>query len=704
MKAAERAAPAELVMMVSNRDKISAPTAITTFCLFCALLIFAPGRCGAMPKMGPAMAGEVSTLIRSNSAAFPLPDGWKIIDYKYSDLVINATLGNGAGGKAVVRLAYFSLPPAGARIGETNTFRVELANMEGEGAEVAARDFFKRIKNNEQGGYFFSSKKMESSELRLNHLLRKYIFTSRPGKALFFSALSLIAIVLMVAGVGRKSLLLAPAGAAAAVALAAIVALGFIVRLCASPMAPVHCNNHGVREIRSYVYPTSPEQTEMNYGEVFPAFVAWFLGFTNGKAGALFAMNLMFGSLAVLSMFLLARAMTGSDPPALFAALLMAVSPGMVWISGTESQITLYIFSALLGLAILASAAETQNEPLLWMAAAVVAFAASLRILTVLLVPAAVIVFFFKTPRPAEKRSARFLIHAAAALFLISLWSWLHYLTIPKMTEKGWASLSLLNIASAFFHRANILWDPTLTIIALPLLLCAGLIISCFKNRRLAISAALLLLILVPLTFTVIDCRTTSLRYQIQAHWIYYLLAGAVFSWRPKTNKKLCAAVAACAVAAVIANSAFGLALLRSGDEEINEYRFIKVAAQKIPRETVIRLPVSNAANGKLITEFPDFIAGQRIVRGTQHAPAGSREVAYIGLDCYRYETIEEKKRAITAGGIRRECAEACPAGYKTLYETTLDASTDKAGFQKRFYSVSTPAPRIAFIECLANK
>jgi hypothetical protein len=151
-------------------------------------------------------------------------------------------------------------------------------------------------------------------------MLHRYVFAPlASNKALFIAVVVLTLLALAVGSTfvfrafRESPLHLLPERASGRLALAAVVVLGLGLRLSLAPSVPIHCNAHGIREVRTYLYGTSDDHVEANYEKIFPHKERWLLGFIGAKEKNVFLINKILGTFAILSIFMFAKGITGSD-------------------------------------------------------------------------------------------------------------------------------------------------------------------------------------------------------------------------------------------------------------------------------------------------------------------------------------------------------------------------------------------------------
>jgi len=324
------------------------------------------------PKMGKEMANDIGKLVHANSSEYPLPGGWTIHDCGFKDTDITVTLRSGDNSEAVVRLSYPWNPIQGKVVENTISFRLEILEAESEDAEKAALDFCRRIKRNDRS-YFFASKNMVRREFKIQYLFRRYVFTPFIRYRLFYIFCFIFVLFALKSPVVRGYFL--PKGMYGCLALLAVFVIGLTVRLYVSPSAPIHCNSHGIEEVRTYLHSSTENIFEEMYGKVFPYTARMILGFVGPDEKNIFTMNKIFGALTILAIFLFAKGITGSDAAGIFSAFFFSLSPAQVWMAGTESQIPMFLFVGLTGLGLLCLSARSRDISVLWLSMIMISYA-----------------------------------------------------------------------------------------------------------------------------------------------------------------------------------------------------------------------------------------------------------------------------------------------------------------------------------------
>ena len=488
---------------------------------------------------------------------------------------------------------------------------------------------------------------------------------------------------------------LLPSTLRARIALLLVLSMGFALRLLISPRAPIHANNHGIHEIRVIlVNALSATGKSGPYGDTYFVIMNTVAALAGRSDHALFLLNIVLGAITPLGLFLLARALSFSQEAALLSALLLCLSPAHVWLSGTESQMVMHLCLAMFGLSLLLAGLERSRPGLLWSATLLLTLASALHVITIMLALVSILFVVFGSMASVRKASRGFARQAALCLLAGAAYLLFHALSL----DKGMLGKAGSRFDSAFTLSSNILWDPTLTPALLAPLALIGFLAAWRYRPRLALLLSLVSLAIIPISFKICACRTDAIRYQTPTQWVYYLLAAFPFSglmpWPGFLRRKtlLLAAVIAAAICA-----APGLILLHAGDEEIQEYRFMRRAARDIPQGAGIRLPASDPGN-LLWTDFPDYIGGHALYRGTAPEAVAGGGFIYLGLDCYRRVNMETWPGLGTE--LRPECRQVCKKKLIPVMAAELDAVPSRWGYQRRFWALSAERPVIGIYRC----
>lgn len=652
----------------------------------------------AGPIIGSEMMNETHHLLFSGAQQNKLPQGWEIKKYTIYSTEITVLLKSIDNETIEITLCHKrECDFRGVFLGNTKSFKV-FQSAEGEKkTNEASIALFKRLHDNDRT-YFFALHDMEVSESYFEFILSKH-------KKILFIFVKVMLIVLFLLS---SKIIIQSLGNDKQVFLffICVFLMGTFIRAAFSPGAPIHCNTHGIREVRGYLGSSSQFYNLEHYGHVFPSAMRKMLEVIGVDEKNVFNINILFGSLAIISIFVLGLVVYEEGYPAIILAAIYALSPSQIWMAGSESQIPMFHCFSFFGIALAIIGFRRDNLPVFWFGAIIVIYASMFRILTIMVVPVLIVFLIYELKIyhfRDELRKRKNMINNVLAWFMVAIFFVsIHYKNMEGMTSKGWDESSPYAIKEFFFSYRNILWDPTLTPVVIPMLLVIGLYYILKRNIKFGVLSLVLFLILVPLTFTVLDCRTTTLRYQSPAHWVYYIIAAYVFTssiWKSRVRMRMFFTLAFSIL--LLATSIPGIAMLKKGDEEINEYWFLREETKNIPQGTKIIMPVSNAIEGRLIPDFPDYMNALNVQIGIPEDGVAKSDMVYLGLDCYRYERDEELDREFTADGIRKECADFCGSQTKnTIIERRLDARYPNIGYQKRFFDISREFPTVGFYSC----
>jgi hypothetical protein len=113
----------------------------------------------------------------------------------------------------------------------------------------------------------------------------------------------------------------------------------------------------------------------------------------------------------------------------------------------------MFLFTGLAGLGILCVSARTRSTPILWFTTLIISFAASLRILTALIIPIAVVTGIYMRAHENKEDHDRYLEHLYVCLAIAVAWVSFHYLSIQGMTGKGWMVSNPVKTFSLFLLK-----------------------------------------------------------------------------------------------------------------------------------------------------------------------------------------------------------------------------------------------------------
>jgi len=200
--------------------------------------------------------------------------------------------------------------------------------------------------------------------------------------------------------------------------LAAVVLGSLLLNVCVPPSAPIHGNTHGYQTIRTILQPRSEINEKQFYGTVYVRFMRVVCSTFGRGEETIYRTNALFGALAVWALFVLACAVGISTDGALVAALIMALQPSHVWLSGSEFPMALFQCLSLWGLGLAAFACSSARGVWLWPAALLVGMACRVHALTVLMLPVLIGVVAHGLYRGRLKERRALWPHLAGAMFI----------------------------------------------------------------------------------------------------------------------------------------------------------------------------------------------------------------------------------------------------------------------------------------------
>lgn len=615
---------------------------ISFIIIFCA-----QQRASAVPALGQKMDLTIRGLLFDNSDVHPLPEGWRISSYVYTDYDIFVDFENVDGDLFSARMTVYQLASELPEIGRTSNFIIEKesAGTINEDIEKLIDAFAERVKDNDSNVLFLSTK-MKSKESYFTGYFQKYILE---GFIIFLISTYLLGMFWNGKLVIRELL---PAGAAGKFLLLTIMILSACLRFYMSPDSVIHNNGHGIREIRAINYPESREQKEVMYDIPYNRIMGAFVKAVNGDFRTIFNSNRIIGALTVVTIFMSSMAISGNIAGSFIAAAGFGVTPALLWLSSSESPITMYLFLATSGIALLVLSVREENKMLAASATAALMLAASMRLLTLLIIPAAVIILL----ATSRKNTKQFLIKNSYGMilgFITIVWCVMHYTALGSENLAFGATRFSAPVFVSNMNEYNLFRFRGLISPLVLFMTVAGVVSSLLKNLKIGAAIVFVMVLIVPVSFTCMADTSDLIRYQSATLWILFIVMSFIPNFITK-NLKGQTLIAVAIAFSIILTSCNGINTLRKGDEENDELFFIEKVLKTNDIKSII-LPESE--NKHINIEFPDFINKVKVSRGDYSLDMSQENnIAYLGLDCYRFE--EDNKEDIPAHGsfMRPEC------------------------------------------------
>ncbi len=403
----------------------------------------------------------------------------------------------------------------------------------------------------------------------------------------------------------------------------------FAVRAMVPVWAPIHANDHGLAELRGLAgfvgqLPYLSEASHYGYAplEIYRAILAPVHG---GAKGAL-ALSVIFGALASVAAWALARTLFESEAAGLLAGLFVALLPAHVWLSASESIAglagTLWLAALALGL----SAQRTGRRIEAWACALALANATELWVTTMVFPLSAILFFVIVAPAGARRRSAKLLgiplltaTLLAFALHLYALWPVLTYAEVNRGAE---AIPMLLGFMLPRHHGSqalgaaphwrlpllsvqNLLSAPVLTAGLAPLALVATFAVGRRKPRIVLALLATWLVTVAP-NALINPCLTDRLRYQTVPALLLVVLVSGVVAGIPWLRATLLAAAVSCAGVPGLVE------LARTPPLRNASYALDVRAAARMPNTLTVRVPPAEMGDDEITAQFPDFLFAGR--------------------------------------------------------------------------------------------
>ncbi len=480
--------------------------------------------------------------------------------------------------------------------------------------------------------------------------------------------------------------------------LALIFLASLLLNLLVPPAAPIHPNTHGIQEIRTILDPGLTIAPGEFYGPLYVSFMRFICIFGGWQESTIYATNAVLGALSVLALFALARAIGFTTGGAFLGAALLGSHPAQVWLAGSESPMSLYLALVLVGLTSLVLGIRRAAIALLWLGAVAIGLACRLHVLTLAALPLALGFVAHTRARHQLTVNRRFALHAAlAAVTALTLWA--THLWDLRWVPEAFAGKVRGESSLAQFTVGNILFDPTLSAIAVIFLAGWGALLLHRHQRALGLLLSWAFVVLVPAGLLVNSLRTDAVRYQTPTHWVLFLVAGAVVSFSPRLKKHEWTARGALLVllVAILGNAVYGWSVVHHGTIATRAYAFSRQAIKAVEAPATLHLPRLEDDYRRLLVDVPVYDEQLRVVRG--ETPAAG-DLVYLGLDCYRDPDLFAGRFDDT--GQRVECARAClPLARTAIAETTLHRDLHRWGHHLLFHDLTVDSPRIGLYRCL---
>ncbi|MDF1562783.1 MAG: hypothetical protein P1V51_07055 [Deltaproteobacteria bacterium] len=662
--------------------------------LLAALILPASAVAGlAIP---PGMEAEVSALVLPRPGDAPLPGAHRLGDVKIEQARIVVAL-QGPEGEGEL----FLLPVAGGAAPlATPSFEVQLPPDAPPAFEAAARAFIERLRARDDGSF---ARRVGALRAALQADPESEVVpepTREPllPQWLVVETFFLLAALLLLGDLLRAWRRAPPPGRLLA-ATGGLFLLALLGRLLLPPWAPLHADRHGVLELGGLagLWPGEGLARAELYGPAYRRLLAPAAALLQSPDWPLFAAAVA-GALSVPALLLLARRLTGSWAVGGVAALGLALHPGHLRLSLSESPWPLALLLFLGGSWALA---RGLNEGLslpdrllrLGGGTLAVAVAVQLRVVTLLLGPLALLLALAACRGPRRPALLRLL---APALLLGGV-SLAHLYTLgghlAEGAERG--AGSDLSTVGQMLGQSSELASPLLLLLAL-----LGVLTLLYRRRPLlglTLLAAPLLLTL-PSWKVALTCRTDLIRYQSAPHLFLLLAAAALVLLAPPLRQR---AMTLGVGLALVGASLPGLSFTLPAD--LHDLAFLQV------RESVAHLPgalrVVSAPRwspGRRVQlAFPAYLleaAGKRVETGEDGAlPC----FVYLDSGCYGFTREElEAGEPPRLGGepLRPDCA-ALPFEAPTR-ETPL-ARRHPARFADRdFHRLPARRPWLGLLPC----
>lgn len=446
------------------------------------------------------------------------------------------------------------------------------------------------------------------------------------------------------------------------------------LRALIPPQVPLHGNTHGIREMRELLVGHDaliPNLLVGQYGYAKHALLSALVALAGSTARALFWINIGLGSLTPLALGLATTLAFRSRFAGLLAALFLACLPAHVGLSSSESGLVAYNLLLAAALVVAQVAVRSGQLRQLLLFGLLVGFTAQLHAVAVA-APCLAFAALMYDPRGSTWRQKPWWKLVATGSFTLALLAPHAMKMMANYWQPGRDRAEIVSLET-WSSTSNLLFNAGVTPVLAPLLCLAGLLVW-GRSRWLAaliwggaIVAFSWLHIVICVSFS------DAIRYQATPLMLTlppaaYALARLAGPWEDGIlrARPMLAVVAALAV---LGSAIPGLRLVSEVHNEALEYAFWRRTIPKLPSKATLVLLDERLAEGKVLTDFPDFlllehgksldVIRQRELTRRTRRPRGPL-ILYHGLTCHSFTAQEIRRR--TAGGarpltVRPECS-----------------------------------------------
>ncbi|MBM4344515.1 MAG: hypothetical protein FJ100_14205 [Deltaproteobacteria bacterium] len=403
-----------------------------------------------------------------------------------------------------------------------------------------------------------------------------------------------------------------------------------------APETLLHCNNHGLEDLRAVLGPGLVETPRLilRYGPSFFGPQAWLAAALGGGDAAVFALSALVGTAATLLATVAAWVWTPGLGSGLVAGLAMAVLPLAVRVGHGESNlvfgqasIALMVLAA--GVRVRHTAPATPPPPghVRWATAALLAAATLLTATGHTFGPgyAVAVLALVAEALPGHRRGVRAWA-TAAAWFLLPVAAFALLLGSSDGSNRARLAAATLGEASPLKPLAHLLWsEAEWTPWAAQGLFGVGAVRFMAAGSRVRRASTLpALALLAGLALFIGGSASVALRYQALLAPVWAVVAGAAWTAMPQ-RRSVAAEDAepgpipwqrwkALAVAALAVFAFLGAALAgpahRYTDLEAQVYAALRPVVPTLPDGAVVVVPDRQGSpDQEIIIDFPDFLA-----------------------------------------------------------------------------------------------
>jgi len=457
-------------------------------------------------------------------------------------------------------------------------------------------------------------------------------------------------------------------------------AAAFLLRWLLPPEALLNPNFHGMTFLDVPLCASVQDAVELadrsQYGVGNYTFYHFLWAYLPRTPGVYFMVNRVLSALTCMLLYVLVRLLGGNRIWAFASAWLLALVPAHVIVAASENSILLSSFLAMAGLVCWVAWLRDGSRWLLFGAAGYLLWTVHSRVL-VLAFPAAFVITgaaAWPTLKPRLRGAGPWV--AAVAFLLLAVPQYVHIAAglSNESTQHAHAANLLYTLVSLIRPSVNLLINPDLTPVLVPVLSLAGMVLLARTEPRTGRMVAALAFGFGALYLFFSSLETVQLRYQYFTWPLWLLPAGVVPAWaashmlkrhgvadiRPGTpgrvrlvrkSLRIQAAVTGLVLVAPALSFLPYVERVRQEDAGVKEFRFVVESLPQLPAGSVLLEPSRIEVSDRRTLfpyAIPVFLLEQTGVRAADRGMEDlltlpdTRVVVYVGLQAYSYFREED--------------------------------------------------------------